>query len=315
MRLHSRRSYALLSVAAALVTMALKFGAFTLTGSVGLLSDALESVVNLVAALVAVWALTLAARPADEEHTYGHSKAEYFSSGVEGALIALAAALIVQQAVPRLLHPQPIEQVGLGLLIAGVGAAINGGVGLVLWRAGGRLRSITLQADARHLFTDVWTTGGVLVGVGLVALTGWLFLDPLIALLVAANILWTGWKLLHESGLGLLDTALPAADQRALAHVLDGFRARGIAFHALRTRQAAARRFVSLHVLVPGAWTVQQGHDLAEQVEFALRQALPDTTVFTHLEPREDPAAYDDTGLDRRTQASASASASDAAPG
>lgn len=313
MRLHSRRSYALLSVAAALVTMALKFGAFALTGSVGLFSDALESVVNLVAALVAVWALTLAARPADEEHTYGHSKAEYFSSGVEGALIVLAAALIAQQAVPRLLHPQPIERVGLGLLIAAMGAAINGGVALVLRRAGKRLRSITLEADSHHLFTDVWTTAGVLVGVGLVGLTGWLVLDPLIALLVAANILWTGWRLLQASGLGLLDTALPTEDQRALADVLDGFRARGIDFHAVRTRQAAARRFVSLHVLVPGAWTVQQGHDLAEQVEDALRQALPDTTAFTHLEPREDPAAYDDIGLDRRTPASASAS--DAAPG
>lgn len=299
MRLHSRQSYALLSVAAALVTMALKFGAYAITGSVGLLSDALESGVNLAAALVAVWALTLAARPPDEVHAYGHSKAEYFSSGVEGALIVLAAALIAFAAVPRLLHPQPIEQPGLGLFIAGVAAAINGGVALALSRAGTRLHSIALQADARHLVTDVWTTGGVLVGVGLVALTGWLPLDPLVALLVAANILWTGWRLIQASGLGLLDTALPAADQHVIAEVLDAFRARGIDFHAVRTRQAAARRFVSLHVLVPGAWTVHEGHELAEEVEFALHHALPDTTVFTHLEPREDAVAYDDTGLDR----------------
>lgn len=303
MQFQSRRAYALLSVATALVTMALKFGGFALTGSVGILSDALESLVNLVAALVAVWALTLAARPADEVHTYGHSKAEYFSSGVEGALIVLAAALIAFEALPRLLHPQPIEQVGLGLLIAGAGAAINGGVALVLWRAGTRLRSITLQADARHLLTDVWTTVGVLVGVGLVGFTGWLVLDPLVALLVAANILWTGWRLIQASGLGLLDTALPVEDQHTIAEVLDSFRARGIDFHAVRTRQAAARRFVSLHVLVPGAWTVQQGHDLVEEVEGALHRALPDTTVFTHLEPREDPIAYDDTGLDRNVTA------------
>jgi cation diffusion facilitator family transporter len=299
MRFQSRRAYAFLSVAAALVTMALKFGAFVLTGSVGILSDALESLVNLVAALVAVWALTLAARPADETHAYGHSKAEYFSSGMEGALIALAAALIALEAVPRLLHPRPIEQAGLGLFIAGAGAAINGSVAFVLWRAGARLRSIALRADARHLLTDVWTTAGVLFGVGVVALTGWLVLDPLIAVLVAVNILWTGWRLLHQSGLGLLDTALSAEDQRAMAGVLEAFRARGVDFHAVRTRQAAARRFVSLHVLVPGTWTVQRGQDLAEEVEFALHHALPDTTVFTHLEPRDDPTAYADTGLDR----------------
>jgi cation diffusion facilitator family transporter len=299
MRFQSRRAYAFLSIAAALMTMALKFGAFAITGSVGLLSDALESVVNLVAAIIAVWALTIAVRPADATHSYGHSKAEYFSSAAEGALITLAAALIAIAAVPRLLHPQPIEQAGLGLLIAGIASAINGGVAFVLSRAGTRLRSIALRADARHLLTDVWTTAGVLLGVGLVALTGWYILDPIIALLVAANILWSGWGLLHESGLGLLDTALPAADQRAIHGVLDAFRARGVDFHALRTRQAASRRFVSLHVLVPGEWSVHQGHDLEEEVEDALRHALPETTVFTHLEPREDPVAYADTGLDR----------------
>jgi cation diffusion facilitator family transporter len=293
------RSYTWLSIAAALVTMALKFGAFSITGSVGLLSDALESVVNLAAALVALWALTLAARPADEEHRYGHSKAEYFASGLEGGLIVVAAVSIVVAAWPRLLHPQPLDAVGLGLLIALLGAAINGAVALVLRQAGGRLRSVALQADARHLFTDVWTTVGVLVGVALVQLTGWLVLDPVIAMLVAANVLWTGVRLVRESGLGLLDTALPVEDQRTIAEVLQPYSARGIAFHALRTRRSGVRRFVSLHVLVPGAWTVKQGHDLCEEIEAALHQALPDSTIFTHLEPQEDPAAWQDTELDR----------------
>jgi cation diffusion facilitator family transporter len=302
MQLNDRRTYIWLSIAAALVTMALKFGAYALTGSVGLLSDALESLVNLAAALVALWALWLAARPADEVHAYGHTKAEYFSSGVEGALIIVAAVSIAVVAWPRLLHPQPIEQVGIGLLVAVLGAAINGGVAFVLWRAGKRFRSIALQADARHLLADVWTTVGVLGGVALVSLTGWLVLDPIIALLVAANILWTGWKLIHESGLGLLDTAILPEDQRMIADVMATYSSRGIEFHALRTRRAGVRRFVSMHVLVPGEWTVQRGHDICEAIELDIRRTLPETTVFTHLEPREDPAAWDDTELDRATE-------------
>lgn len=299
MPLRSRRSYALLSIAAAVVTLSLKFGAYSITGSVGLLSDALESLVNLVAAFVAFWALTLAARPADDEHTYGHSKAEYFSSSVEGALIVVAAIGIVLTAVPRIIHPQPLERIGLGLVIAVVAAVINGAVALVLLRAGERLRSIALRADGKHLLTDVWTTGGVLIGVALVGLTGWDVLDPIIALLVAANIVWTGTRLVHESGLGLMDTALPGVEQQIIADVLDGYRKQGIEFHALRTRQAGSRRFVSFHVLVPGTWTVQRGHDACEEIELALHRALPDTTVFTHLEPREDPTAFADQGLDR----------------
>lgn len=299
MHFGSARSYITLSIGAAVLTMALKFVAFALTGSVGLLSDALESLVNLVAALIAFWALTLAARPADEEHTYGHSKAEYFASGIEGALIVLAAVSIAFAAWPRLVHPQPLEKVGIGLVIAAAGAAINGGVALVLAQAGLRLRSVSLQADSRHLMTDVWTTCGVLAGVALVGITGWLILDPIIALIVAANIVWTGVKLVRESGLGLMDTALPAADQRLIAHVQAVYQAKGIEFHALRTRRSGSRRFVSMHVLVPGDWTVKRGHDLCEEIELALREALPETTVFTHLEPREDPAAWQDTGLDR----------------
>lgn len=305
----SARSYALLSIAAALVTMALKFGAYLLTGSVGLFSDAAESLVNLVAALVAFAALTYAARPPDEEHAYGHTKAEYFSSGLEGALILFAAAAIAYTAIPRLLHPQPLEQVGLGLALATIGAAINGGVALVLLRAGRRMRSVTLEADARHLLTDVWTTVGVLVAVVLVALTGWRILDPLIALVVAANIVWTGLRLLRETGYGLLDTALPPEDVRHIREVLARYHTQGIEYHALRTRRSGARRFVSLHVLVPGSWTVQRGHDLCEEIEATLRRALPETTIFTHLEPSEDPRAFDDQGLDRAASATADAEA------
>jgi cation diffusion facilitator family transporter len=279
--------------------MALKFVGYFLTGSVGLFSDAAESVVNLVAALVAVWAVTLAARPADEDHMYGHTKSEYFSSGVEGALILVAAGVIAYEAIPHLLHPQPLEQVGLGLAFSTAGAVINGVLAWFMLRAGRLQRSIVLQADARHLFADVWTTVGVLVGVLLVSLTGWLILDPIIALIVAANIIWTGVRLIRETGLGLLDTALPKEDMSKINAILEQYRARGIVFHALRTRAAGTRRFVSFHVLVPGSLTVQQGHAISEEIELAISQALPETTVFTHLEPREDPTSFADQALDR----------------
>ena len=295
----SPQFYPILSVIAALATMALKFVGYFLTGSVGLFSDAAESVVNLVAALVAVWAVTLAARPADEDHMYGHTKSEYFSSGVEGALILVAAGVIALEAIPHLQHPQPLEQVGLGLAFSTAGAAINGVLAWFMLRAGKVHRSIVLQADARHLFTDVWTTVGVLIGVLLVGLTGWLILDPIIALIVAANIIWTGVRLIRETGLGLLDTALPQEDMSKINAVLEQYKGRGIVFHALRTRAAGTRRFVSFHVLVPGSLTVQQGHAICEKIELAISQALPETTVFTHLEPREDPASFADQALDR----------------
>jgi cation diffusion facilitator family transporter len=298
----SRRSlvrFAWLSIAAALATIALKTAAWWLTGSVGLLSDALESLVNLGAAVMALVVLTIAARPPDETHAYGYSKAEYFSSTFEGALIALAAILIGWTAVARLLAPQPLEQVGLGLAVSVVAAAVNFGVALVLARAGRTHRSIALEADARHLMTDVWTTAGIVAGVGAVAATGWLWLDPVIALAVAAHILWEGYKLVRRSAVGLLDAALPEPERQAIEAVLTEFRARGIGFHAVRTRGAAHRSFVSLHVLVPGGWTVQQAHDLAEEIEARIRAAVPSASVFTHLEPREDPTSYDDIRLDR----------------
>lgn len=293
------RRYALLSLAAAVVTIGLKGAAYLLTGSVGLLSDALESFVNLAAAAVALLALSVAARPADEDHAYGHNKAEYLSSGFEGALILLASAAIAYAAIRRLIAPRPLEVLGLGLGISLVATLINLAVAQVLFRAGRRSDSITLEADAHHLMTDVWTSAGVLVGVGAVHVTGWPRLDPIVALLVAANIVRIGIDLLRRSTLGLLDTVLPAAERDAINGVLASFTPDGVQFHALRTRQAGARRFISFHVLVPGEWSVQRGHDLLETIEDRVRAAVPNSTVFTHLEPIEDPVSFVDTRLER----------------
>jgi cation diffusion facilitator family transporter len=296
----STRSYAVLSIVAAVLTIGLKLGAYLLTGSVGLFSDAAESVVNLVAAVAALWALLYASRPPDEEHAFGHDKAEYFSSGLESALILIAAVWIGITAWDRLMDPQPLHNVGIGLSITLIAAAINGGVALVILRAGRRLRSITLQADAQHLLTDVWTSLGVVLGIATVQLTGWLVLDPLIGLLVTANILWTGVRLLRDTAQGLLDRALPPEDREVISRVLSRYEEKGIKFHALRTRASGARRFISMHVLVPGEWTVQQGHDLSEQIEKDLAEALPQSTFFIHIEPSEDPASFADQTLDRR---------------
>ena len=292
--------YAWISVAAAIATIALKTGAWWVTGSVGLLSDAIESVVNLVAALVALWMLWLAERPPDEAHAHGYSKAEYFSSGLEGAMIFLAAAVIIWTAVPRLLNPRPLEEIGVGLAISVVASAINFGVSRLLMRAARRYESITLEADAHHLMTDVWTSAGVVVAVAVVAFTGWQRLDPLIAIAVGCNILTTGYMLLRRSALGLLDPSLDPAKLSAIAEALARYERDGVAFHALRTRQAAGRSFISVHVLVPGGWTVQEGHDLLERIEDDIRRAVPRSSVITHLEPLEDPASLADEELDRR---------------
>jgi cation diffusion facilitator family transporter len=303
---HTRPSlarFAWLSIAAAVVTIGMKTVAWRLTGSVGLLSDAAESVVNLVAALTTLGMLTIAARPPDEEHAYGHDKAEYFASTVEGALIVVAAVAIAWSAVDRLLHPAPMEQLGLGLLVSTGASLVNLAVSLVLFRAGKKHQSIALEADAHHLMTDVWTSVGVLTGIGVVALTGWDRLDPIVAIGVAVNITWQGVKLVRRSALGLLDTALPPEEQAAVQKVLDAHRGPEVQFHALRTRQAAARRFVSVHVLVPGTWNVARGHALLERVERDIRQAIPGAHVFTHLEALEDPASYADEGLDRAAEA------------
>lgn len=291
--------FAWLSIAAAILTIGLKAGAYALTGSVGLLSDALESVVNLVAAIVALIALTVAHQEPDEEHAYGHEKAEYFASGTEGGLILLAAVSIAYAAIERLLHPQPIEQVGFGLAVSVVASLINFGVALRLRKAGRAYRSITLEADARHLMTDVWTSVGVILGVGAVAATQWAWLDAVIALLVAANIVWSGVQLVRRSALGLLDTALPVEERAQIEAVLGRYEANGVQFHALRTREAGVRRFMSVHVLVSGTWTVQQGHTLLETIERDIRDAIPGLTVFTHLEPLDDPVSWADASLDR----------------
>ena len=298
--------FAKLSIGAAILTIALKGTAYWLTGSVGLLSDALESVVNLVAALMALAMLTVAARPPDEMHAYGYNKAEYFSSGLEGALILLAAASIAWTAVPRLWIPQPLERIGLGLTVSVLASAINFFTARVLLGAGKEYRSITLEADAHHLMTDVWTSAGVMLGVGAVALTGWIRLDPIIALIVAANILRTGWRLLGRSTRGLLDATLPVAEQDAIKQVLKHYETGGIQYHALRTRQAGTRAFIALHVLVPPDWTVQRGHDLLEQLERDIRLAVPGAQLFTHLEPLGDPASWEDIDLDRKDNAAGS---------
>jgi cation diffusion facilitator family transporter len=297
----SARRYAWLSIAAAIVTIGLKLGAYYLTGSVGLFSDAAESVVNLVAAVAALSALTFAVRPPDEEHTFGHDKAEYFSSGLESALIIIAAVWIGVTAWGRLMDPQPLQNVGLGLSVTLAAAALNGGVAVVLLRAGRRLRSITLRADAQHLLTDVWTSGGVVLGVVMVQLTGWLVLDPIIGLIVAANIVWTGFRLLNDTAHGLLDTALPSEELEKISGVLSRHENDAVNFHAVRTRAAGQRRFVSMHVLVPGFWTVKRGHDLSERIEKELANALQGhTTFFIHIEPSEDPTSFEDQDLDRK---------------
>jgi cation diffusion facilitator family transporter len=289
--------WAWLSIAAALATIALKSYAYYLTGSVGLLSDAMESVVNLVAAILALIALWIASRPADENHHFGHGKVEYFSAGAEGVMIFIAAMLIIVSAVNRLMNPQPLESLGIGLAITLVATAINGVVGVLVLRAGRRHRSITLVADGKHLLTDVWTSAGVIIGVGLVALTGWLPLDSIVAIGVALNILWTGFGLVRHSLNGLMDRALPR-DQEALVHdslrdIAAQYSPGEIAFHAIATRESGRQRFVSMHVLVPGDWTVTQGHDLLEHVESSIVAVLPGAEVHTHIEPREDPRSYE----------------------
>ena len=293
------KRYAWLSIAAAIATILLKSVAWWLTGSVGLLSDALESVVNLAGALMALAMLTLAATPEDDKHAYGHGKAEYFSSAFEGFLILLAAVSIAYTAIDRLLHPRAIEDIGIGLLVSVAASLINLFAARELLKAGLAYNSITLEADARHLMTDVWTSVGVIAGVALVWISGWLWLDPVIALLVAANIVWTGWQLLQRSISGLMDEAIPKEQIEAVAAVLEKYRHQGLNFHALRTRQAGRQAFITLHVLVPGDWTVQCGHDRLEQIEADIRLAVPFCHLTTHLEPIEDPASLEDQALDR----------------
>ncbi len=283
--------FAWLSICAAAVTIGLKLVAYRLTGSVGLLSDAIESVVNLVGGIMALAMLTVAARPADEDHPFGHSKAEYFSSGVEGSLILLAAVSIGYAAVGRLIAPKPLQQVGFGLAVSVLASLVNLVVALLLLRVGRKRNSITLEANAQHLLTDVWTSVGVLAGVTAVALTGWRRLDPIVALAVAANIVWTGIGIVRRSTAGLMDSALSAQDLAAVQRVLQAHQEAGLQFHKFQTRQAGARKFVSIHVQVPADWTVDRGHQTAGRIASDIRQALPDALVTTHIEPLEASAS------------------------
>lgn len=287
--------WAVLSLVAGILVLCLKLGAWYVTDSVGLLSDALESLVNIAAAIVAIVALRAASRPPDAQHQFGHGKAEYFSALVEGTMICVAAAMIIVSAAERLLHPVALESVGIGLGISILASLVNGAVALVLFRIGRQHGSVALVADAHHLVTDLWTTAGVIVGVLLVALTGWDRLDPVIAFAVAANIIFVGVRLLRQSTAGLMDVALAGADVEVLKQVLQRYRGDDLVIHGLQTRQAGRQSFVTMHVLVPGARSVTEGHELCEAIESDIARALPGVVVMTHLEPLEDPRAWNDT--------------------
>ncbi len=293
--------YIWLSIAAAVLTISLKTAAYFYTQSIGLLSDALESVINLIAAVVALLMIKIAAAPPDEDHEFGHDKAEYFASGIEGTLIFFAAGGIALTAIPRLFATQPIENIGIGLIVTLVASAVNLAVGILLIKIGKQNHSIALEADGRHLMTDVFTSIGVILGIVIVGFTGWLILDPIIALLVAVNIVWTGFQLIKRSALGLMDTASSPEVCDAIKEILDAHvEKNGIDYHALRTRQSGAKNFISVHILVPDEWTVQKGHDLTEDIEMEILKAVPESTVFTHLEPLEDPLSFADLDLFRR---------------
>ncbi len=298
---HSLTNYAWLSICAAVITIVFKSIGFYLTDSISFFSDALESSVNLVAAVMTMMMLIVAAKPPDEDHSYGHDKAEYFSSGVEGVLIIVAALSIVYVAVKRLIDPQPLMQIGIGSVFLIIASLVNFFVGNILIRAGKEYESIALEADGRHLMTDVWTSVGVIVGVFAVSMTGWQRLDPIIAILVAINIISTGWSLLKRTIAGLMDVALPEKDIGVIEDILESYKATGLEFHALRTRQAGSRKFVTMHVLVPGDWTVHEGHQLLEKIEGEIRRDLSNVVVLTHLESLDDQTSWHDVSLDRES--------------
>jgi len=295
------KRFAWLSIAAAIITIVLKAAAYFLTGSVGLLSDALESIVNLAGAIMALAMLNIASRPEDKDHHFGHSKAEYFSSGMEGGFIIIAAGGIMYTAIERLINPQQLEQLGIGLAVSVVAGLVNLVAALIIGSNGEKHNSITLKANAKHLMTDVWTSVGVLGGVGLVAITGWQPLDSLVAIAVAINIIWSGVGIVKHSVSGLMDTVLPEEELDIVRKRIEELLPEGVTYHALMTRQAGARRFVSFHVLVPGEWTVEHGHVLLEKLEVQITQLLPNMVVFTHIEPLDDPASWKDQTLDHHS--------------
>ena len=289
--------YGWLAVATALATIALKAGAWLVTGSVGLLADAAESIVNLVAAVVALIALKIAVKPADANHNFGHTKAEYFSAAVEGVMIFIAAISIGIFAVQRLLVPQPLEAVGVGLAISVVASVLNGAVALLLIRAGRRHHSIALKADGKHLMTDVWTSAGVLAGIVLVWLTGWDWLDPVIAIALGVNILFAGYALVQESTAGLMDVSLPEEDNERLRAILSSRAGAEVGFHLMRTRVSGTRQFMEFHLLVPDEWSVKQGHDFLEDLSDEIVSEFPRMTVTGHIEPINDARSYSHADL------------------
>jgi cation diffusion facilitator family transporter len=300
MQTQSLKKFIYLSIVAAVATISLKLFAWNLTDSVGLLSDALESCVNLVAAIIALVMITIAEKPADDDHAFGHNKAEYFSSAIEGGMIVLAAFSIIWTAIPRVIHPQPLENMGIGLLVALGASGINLVVALVLLKNGEKYNSITLDADGKHLMTDVYTSAGVLLGILAVKLSGWMVLDGIVAIGVAFNIIWAGYQLIRRSAMGLLDSGISKEERLKIFRLLETFKSQNIEFHSLMTRQSGQRKFIALHILVPGQWTVRKGHNTVEKIEKNIRDVFDGpVTVFTHLEPKEDTVSMDDIGLDR----------------
>ena len=293
-KLPSLIKFAWLSIGTAVFTIALKLVAYLLTGSVGLFSDALEGFVNLAAAIVVFITLKIVEKPPDDEHEYGHDKAEYFSSGIEGTLIVLAALSILYTSIVRLLNPQPLEQVGLGLTLALTASAINLVVGQLLIRAGKQHNSITLEADGKHLMSDVWTSVGVVVGIMIAVWSGFERLDPLIGILVGLKIGWEGFQIFRRSAGGLMDVAIVPDERAAVETILNNHAADGVTWHALRTRQSGSRRFIIVHLLVPGAWQVQEAHDMAETIDAEIQAKINYATVITHIEPVEDPKSFND---------------------
>ncbi len=284
------RRMAVLSVVASIVTLALKFTAYALTGSVGLLSDALESVVNLTAGLMAFAALTIAARPADTNHPYGHEKAEYFSSGFEGALILVAAGTIIYTAVQRLLHPGPLAELGIGLVVSLAASGVNFAVSRLMLRVARQFDSITLEADAQHLMTDVWTSVGVVVGLAVIMIApGLHVLDPIIAILVALNIVVTGVRLIRRSIGGLMDSALPAAEMAQIDAAVKAAAGPDVQYHALRTRKSGSSRFAELHLVLPGQTTVSAAHEVSAAIVSECQARLPNLTITVHCDPAEKP--------------------------
>ncbi|HAR37671.1 MAG: transporter [Bacteroidetes bacterium GWD2_45_23] len=300
MKQTSLAKFLYLSIAAAIVTISLKFYAYQVTGSMGFLSDALESIVNLFAALFALIMLRISQKPADDGHVYGHSKAEYFSSATEGALILIAAFSIIRTAIPRIMEPAPLENINTGLLFSLLASVVNLLVGLTLIKNGKKRKSLVLEADGRHLMTDVWTSVGVIAGIVMVKFTGWFIIDPIIAILVALNIIYTGYKLISRSASGLMDATIPAEDLEKVTLYLDSLKVNEIEYHSLLTRVAGQRKFISMHLLVPGEWSVKQGHDWADNVEETIIGLFDEpVTVSTHIEPVDDPASVKDIGIDR----------------